>query len=236
MYKLTIFLLLTTFDSFSQSRTDSINHTYFILGTLSDYNGRNFYSSIVDRVDCYYAFEKPLVNYIDSLLIADNIKHTRIMNRGGICINSKTLTKELNSLYNFRDDSTEINTKNNVWEKEYRGYLKDDIFNDSTKMYSFLLGAYLRYGKTLDTTSKIQMSNSITKSQACLKLLEAIGCSDLTVKILPHIPAQHIINFKPTEKLDSLIKYFEPLIQKQNSSWNLYRKQLLGKDYDTIDK
>ncbi|HVX27217.1 MAG TPA: hypothetical protein VHB70_12790, partial [Parafilimonas sp.] len=76
MRKLFIFLLLISFfDSFSQTKAISINDKYFILGTLDDYLGRGFYSSIADHVDYYYPGEEPLVKYIESLLKADKIKY-----------------------------------------------------------------------------------------------------------------------------------------------------------------
>ena len=46
---------------------EQINPTYFILGTLSDYNGRYWSVKKTNQVDSYFSYEKPLIDDINAL-------------------------------------------------------------------------------------------------------------------------------------------------------------------------
>ncbi|HVX27337.1 MAG TPA: hypothetical protein VHB70_13395, partial [Parafilimonas sp.] len=147
---------------------------------------------------------------------------------------SKTFAKKLNSFYEFKIESfrSEIHVKKDVWQKFYTGYLKDSILDDSSKIYSFLLGAYVRYGLATDTIDEIKVANSLTKSTTCLKLLKHIGCDEVSIKYTQSIPTQVIVYFKPTKKLEEMIEDFKPLMKDLNDSRNSFYQKFLEDSSD----
>ncbi len=214
MKRLTIILLLASFNSFAQPKITSFNFKYFILGTLSDYGGREYYSSISNRVDFYYLYEKPLSDFIDSVVKKNGIKQKMITTERRIYIKSRTFAKELNSYFDFKSNSTKILIKKNNWEKCYSGYLKEGIFDDSSKIYSFILGAYIRHGKATDSIYMIDVANSLTICETSLKLLQLIGCKEVSIKSTESLPTSVIVYFKPTKKLTELMTLWDPLLIK----------------------
>ena len=113
----------------------------------------------------------------------------------------------------------------NSWDSIYTGRLKENIFHDSTEVYSFLLGVYMRFGEKLDTIYKIRFLTSISKAHFCLNLLKKIGCSETNSELVSTIPSQNIIYFKPTEELDKYLIAFDFLKSKLIASLNIYLKQ-----------
>lgn len=228
-----IFFLFISHDSNCQGIKFPLDQKSFILGTLYDYRGRYFVASNANEVDYYDLYDKPLVACIDSMLKSTNIQHKKIIKGNKIHIVSDSVAKYVNSFYDFKNygDSEFIK---NALEPIFRGSLKDDILKDSLQIYSFLIGAYLRYGENLDSIYKIQVANSLSKASVYLNLLKKIGCSKISFKHLDGIPGQHIVYFYPNQKFQNYLTNFESLRKKLSSSHNLFYKNLLGKYYNTM--
>ncbi len=198
---LIIIFLLTIQSAFSQidkpiseskTQTVSINPIYFVLGTLSDYNGRFYYVKREKQVDRYYPFEKPIVNYLTLYIKTElDINVDTIFEKSNHSeMYSEKLSKKMNSFYGEKDE------------------LLNGKFETNEQIYSFLAGVYYRYGDKLDVSIyKIQLANS-PKHQNCHEFLKQIGCKNILYERLKNIPAQFIYYFEPT---DELKKYFDSI-------------------------
>ena len=226
MKKLTIIFILFSINSYSQPKNISINYQYFILGTIDDYVGRRVDSSNVNWVDIYAPFESSLIHFTDSLLLKNNIAHRVETDFESLHIVSDSIAKNVNSFYEFNNnEERSLDMGRNAWDSIYTGRLKENIFHDSTEVYSFLLGAYMRFGEKRDTIYKIRFLTSISKAHFCLDLLKKIGCSETNSEFIPTIPSQNIIYFKPTEELDKYLSAFDFLKSRLTASLNIYLRQ-----------
>lgn len=176
----------------NRKQTVSIEPVYFVLGTLSDYNGHFYYVKREKQIDRYYPFEKPMVNYLTLYIKAElNIIVDTIFEKSNHCeMYSDELSKKLNSFYGEKDE------------------LLSNKFETKNQFYSFLAGAYYRYGEKLDSSIyKIQLTNS-PNHHICYELLKKSGCENVLYEYLKNIPAQFIYYFEPT---DELKKYFDSI-------------------------
>ena len=179
-------------NSANTKQTVSIDPVYFVLGTLSDYMGRFSYVKREKQVDRYYPFEKPMVNYLTLYIKTElNITVDTIFEKSNHCeMYSDELSKKLNSFYGEKDE------------------LLSNRFETKNQFYSFLAGAYYRYGEKLDSSIyKIQLTNS-PNYNICYELLKKSGCENVLYEYLKNIPAQFIYYFEPT---DELKKYFDSI-------------------------
>ncbi|MEL1242609.1 hypothetical protein [Flavobacterium flavipallidum] len=174
-------------------QTVSIDPVYFVLGTLSDYNGHFYYVKREKQVDRYYPFEKPLVNYLTLYIkVKLNITVDTIFEKSNHCeMYSDELSKKLNSFYGDKDE------------------LVGNKFETKNQFYSYLAGAYYRYGEKLDSSIyKIQLTNS-PNHNICYELLRKSGCKKILYEYLKNIPAQFIYYFEPTDALKIYLDSFE---------------------------
>ncbi|TDD98532.1 hypothetical protein [Flavobacterium cellulosilyticum] len=173
-------------------QTVSIDPVYFVLGTLSDYNGHFYYVKREKQIDRYFPFEKPMVNYLTLYIKAElNITVDIIFEKSNHSeMYSDELSKKKNSFYGEKEE------------------LLSNKFETKNQIYSFLAGAYYRYGEKLDSAIyKIQLTNS-PNHHICYELLKKIGCENVLYEYLKNIPAQFIYYFEPT---DELKKYFDSI-------------------------
>ena len=154
--------------------------------------GRFSYVKREKQVDRYYPFEKPLVNYLTLYIKTElNITVDTIFEKSNHCeMYSDELSKKLNSFYGEKDE------------------LLSNKFETKNQFYSFLAGAYYRYGEKLDSSIyKIQLTNS-PNHHICYELLKKSGCENVLYEYLKNIPAQFMYFFEPTEELK---KYFDSI-------------------------
>ena len=173
-------------------QTASLDPVYFVLGTLSDYMGHFYYVNKEKQIDKYYPFEKPMVNYLTLYIKNElNITVDTIFEKSNHCeMYSDELSKKLNSFYGEKDE------------------LLSNKFETKKQFYSFLAGAYYRYGEKLDSSIyKIQLTNS-PNHHICYELLKKSGCENVLYEYLQNIPAQFIYYFEPT---DELKRYFDSI-------------------------
>lgn len=216
-YTLIIIFLLVVQFAFSQiekktdntilsntKQTVSIDPVYFVLGTLSDYMGRFSYVKREKQVDRYYPFEKPMVNYLTLYIKSElNISVDTIFEKSNHCeMYSDELSKKLNSFYGEKDE------------------LLINKFESKNQFYSYLAGAYYRYGEKLDSSIyKIQLTNS-PNHNVCYELLKKSDCENVLYEYLNNIPAQFIYYFEPTDELKKYFNFVES------------EKEILTKSFD----
>ena len=171
-----------------QSNKISLNTTFFILGTLSDYNGRFQYVNKLDEVDRYDLYEKPLMDYLDQMIQKEfKTKITTSLNTNPSRTIAETFSHDLAIKLNSYYGTDKL--------------LIDSLFRTPKEIYSFLTGKYYRYGKRInDSIYVIQQANS-PNHKICDILLRRIGCSKIHYKYLNNIPAQYIYYFIPTLEL-----------------------------------
>ena len=97
----------------------SLDPTFFVLGTLSDYMGRFQYVDREKQVDRYYPFEKPLVKYLTGYIHTEfNIAVDTIFEKSNHCkMFSEELSKTLNSFYGAKGEllNSKFETKNQIY-------------------------------------------------------------------------------------------------------------------------
>jgi len=222
------YFFLVSFACYSQSKVQSDN--YLILGILHDYNGRSLYNSINDRVDYFYPFEKPIVEFIDSLLTAENRKPALIDKNGRFYIVSKPLAKFVNSFYTFTTDSSYIlsDPEKDKDELMYTGRLNASLINDSIYLNYFLAGNYIRFGRKVGDYDSLAFFNSPSKAPCFLKLITELGCTEITTNTVNGgTPGRTSIKFKPTPGLSNYFEKYEYLRKRIADSYLAYQRKKL---------
>jgi hypothetical protein len=178
-----IFSLLS-YASFAQKMSKD-ERTFFVLGTLNDYMGRQQDPRDSDLLDRYYPFETPVATIIDSILRCDypaSAYHVeKIMTADSTVrcnIFSAVLVKKMNAYYNFKPSGSSTVDNNPSLNNRpiLTGRLKDSIFKNDNEKLAFLEGVYLRFGLPNDTAYLINMANSISKASLCYRLLQQFNC------------------------------------------------------------
>lgn len=170
--------------------TTNLNPDCFLLGTFSDYMGRFQYVNRKTQVDRYYAYEKPLAEYISDFILKnyDVAVQPKFSDSGHSEIYSEEIAQKLHGYY------TET------------GILKEDIFDTPEKKYSFLAGIILRNGELLfDDVFRVTLSNSFN-GQLVYNLIKELGCDNIIYKIRRNnIPVTQVFYFKATP---AIIAYY----------------------------
>ena len=235
MKNLITFILILSLFSCDKKEKISIDNEYFLIGTLSDYMGREKYEKEIERVDKYYQSEKQLCLAIDSIfkktypdLVFSSSVH-KISKKDEYELHSKKLAKKIESFYTFKYsgrgtakkfidfDSMNIDSlvkTGNFMEKYfdtiYEGNLKLKVFETDRQKISFATGAYVRYGSHNDSIYQIRVANSTSKVRVLDVLLKDLGCTNVNYEIKQAIPMGHIVSFIPTKQLN---EYFERFIK-----------------------
>lgn len=209
-----LFVFFFTQNSYPQKSGDlEIDPIYFLLGTFSDYIGRNQFSAQKDVIERYFPQEKSLVNYLNSILKQNDIefKIDSIKNGKDTYIKQLKdlkLNTNLNSFYNF--DSYDLTHPKR--DTIFKGKLKQDIFFNDIQKYSFIAGVYSRYGEEQKgNLYAIRMHNSTSKISVILKVLEDLGASEINYEVIKNIPTNNLIYFKPTNELKKYLDEFTPI-------------------------
>ena len=183
---------------------------YFILGTLSDTDGRFIYINNRDEFDHYFQWEKPLVSMIDSILKANysgmSFQLTQNQHPEGIpqyyFINSKSLCDKFNHYYKFEPTGSLTFP---TGDTEYHGLLSDSIFHSEDQKLAFLAGVYVRFGEPTDTAYCIHIPESLSKVKVCYDILKGLKCR-CSYQILNNIPTQVLVYFHPTTQVKAYLK------------------------------
>jgi hypothetical protein len=236
MKNLIVLILVLSLLNCDMKDKNSIDYDYFLIGTLSDYMGREKYQTVEDRVDKYSQSEQQLCMTIDSIFknsypdleISSSVH--KISKKNEFELYSKALAKRIESFYSYKasgrmayhgqDDFEKLNldslTKtpdfySTNFDTIYTGRLKLNVFETEKQKLSFITGAYVRYGWHVDSLYHIRVFNSISKVRILNELLKDVGCTNVEYEIKKgYIPTGHTVSFFPTEQLNG---YFEKYIK-----------------------
>lgn len=223
-------LILTSYQP--NTAHDPIDKVCFLVGTLNDYNGRDKYKEIDNRIDRYYQSEKPLYSAVDSMFrttfpdLKKKVVELKEPKRIVFELYSKSLADKIGKYYNYTPsgsmhinaDLDTISHYNHKVMSEllqtadriYSGRLKENMFKTDKQKYSFITGAFVRYGTHNDSTYYIRVYNSLSKVRVLSKLLKEMKCKNVEYKIKKgYIPTAHTVYFSPTSKMKD---YFDDYI------------------------
>ncbi len=236
MKNLIVLILVLSLFNCDMKDKNSIDYDYFLIGTLSDYMGREKYQKVEDRVDKYSQSEQQLCMTIDSIFknsypdleIGSSVH--KISKKNEFELHSKALAKRIESFYSYKasgrmayhgqDDFENLNLDSLTktpdffptnFDTIYTGRLKLNVFETEKQKLSFITGAYVRYGWHTDSLYQIRVFNSISKVKVLNELLKDIGCTNVDYEIKEgYIPTGHTVSFIPTDQLKD---YFENYIK-----------------------
>ena len=183
-----------------QSSEVKVNYDYFLFGTLNDYMGREKYKEIVNRVDEYYQSNNSLVFFLDSFFL-DKYPDLRVITNkktGRLELESKELAQKMNDYYFYKPSGrgvycgeADLETLNldsltktpdfytTYFDTIYTGRIKDDIFKYDSERFSFIAGAYMRFGGKKDSLYYISIANSVSKVRVVTDQLKELECANV---------------------------------------------------------
>ncbi|TDQ08649.1 hypothetical protein [Pedobacter metabolipauper] len=197
-----------------------MNSELFLLGTLNDYISRKRNTTEVNQFDSYHEGEKPLVNFIDSILKKDF--NTALNKKYGIYF-SEIMSKKMNAYYDG-------------------DHLIDSLLYSSTEnKLSFLLGVYFRNGEKInDNIYRIHLANS-PKHANCYEILKQLSCNNIYYKRIDNIPVSHILYFEATPQIKQFFAAInlekDKLLQSSLTSADarLAHEKYLKRENDKVD-
>ena len=187
---------------------------FFLLGTFSDYLGIFHFKDKETQLDKYFPYEEGVARYVNNFIFEKylNKAHLKFEKSGHSVLYLPALAQKLHSEY-----------------FDEKGNFIDDKLDTEEKKYSFLLGAYLRYGKHIeDNIYKIQIVNSL-KDKLLYGILKDLESDKIVYKYLRgYLPSSDIFYFEAAPRM---IKYFKT-VEKENQELRKKRQQ----HYDFIFK
>ena len=212
-----------------------LDKDYFLLGTLSDYLGRQKTYKSNTFIDNYYKGETSLISYI--MKIYTDESHEFVVEKNQYPFNSvtdilhsKKIAEKMNSFYNFKNDggfkmdsnfsklkAAEFRKKINDFFKStepkdtvYVGTMKANLFKTNVQKISFITGVYARYGESSKNRYCIVMYNSESKYDYCVSILKQLKCDDIEKEVKKNnIPVLQIVYFKPSRELKKYLDEYK---------------------------
>lgn len=215
----------------------SIDNDYFLIGTLSDYMGREKYKNVSERVDKYSQSERQLCLAIDSIFknsfpdLEFSSSTNKISKKDEFELHSKLLAEKIETFYSYKpsgrmayNGQTEFEKLNldsltktsdfytTNFDTIYTGSLKLDVFKTENQKVSFVTGAYVRFGWQTDSIFHIRVFNSASKVRILNDLLKELGCTNVDYEIKKgYIPTGHTVSFIPTKQLNDYFEKYKKL-------------------------
>jgi hypothetical protein len=208
-----------------------LDKDYFLLGTLSDYLGREKTYKNDDFVDNYYKGETLLMSYIMKTYSDESPefvveKNQYPYNSVQDILRSKKICKKINSFYDFKHEGGfkyYIDPKDKEWRKKnndfhksteskdtvYVGTMKANLFKTNVQKISFIIGAYSRFGEPNETRYCIRLFNSTSKYEYCAAILKQLKCKNIEKKIINTIPTNQLVYFKPGRELKKYLDEYK---------------------------
>ncbi|WP_207430137.1 hypothetical protein [Sabulibacter ruber] len=185
-----------------------------MIGLVDDYQGRKWIKDDPNEstfIDKFHATENILYTYLDLLIKEENrrsydkVQTTFVKWEKPNCfychefkrLLSTRLSEKVNEAYEFKWNK-ETDPKGN---KVYVGTLKPKVFKEDVEKYSFIAGAYVRYGSREEELYTIKFTNSLSKFDAVLRELKAIRCEIEKVDVSDGASVVQQISFKPSKEL-----------------------------------
>lgn len=170
-----------------------------------------------------------LMDCIDSLIKVENesirtdkiITSRRALSQNNGISNmyySKELANQINKNYKFKfHHEWDLNMR-----RMYIGHVKPKCLHDNDERISYLLGAWVCFGKIESGQFSITIRRSNDKFKLILNALKELGCdivnADSVVRTGIDYKASHIesqtVTFKPTNNLANEIKKFTGLVER----------------------
>lgn len=208
-----------------------LDKDYFLLGTLSDYLGRQKTYKNNDFIDNYYKDENSLMSYIMKIYSDESPEFVVEKNQNPYSsvteiLKSEKLTEKINSFYDFKFEGGfkfYVDPKDKQWRKKnndyhkstepkdtvYVGTMKANLFKTNLQKISFIIGAYSRFGELNETRYCISLYNSASKYDYCIAILEQLKCKDIEKKISDNnIPTNQLVYFKPSRELKKYLEVY----------------------------
>lgn len=186
---------------------EKIDPTYFILGTLSEYNGRFISIKKTNQVDRYDSYERPVLDEIFTISRRD------LKMIVGTTIDYKSPTLK------YETFSKDLSLKLNSFFNE-KSILNKSLFTDSIQVYSYLLGRYYRYGAKLNENIYVLRFLNFPNHTICNNILKSIGCK-FYFKKKEGMPVQFIYYFIPNQHLK---KYIDSITDQKATLENAYKE------------
>ncbi|PRZ26464.1 hypothetical protein [Flavobacterium granuli] len=209
-----------------------LDKDYFLLGTLSDYLGREKTYKNDDFVDNYYKGGTSLMSYIMKIYSDESPefvveKNQYPYNSVQDILRSKKISKKMNSFYDFKHEGGFkyfLDPKDKEWRKKqddyykstepkdtvYVGTMKANLFKTNVQKISFIIGAYSRYGEQKETRYCISLYNSVSKYEYCIAILKQLKCTNIEKKITDNnIPTNKLVYFKPSRELKKYLDAYK---------------------------
>lgn len=211
-----LFVLLSSFSLLAKAQFDveKYDKECFLVGTLDEYMGyfRTFEvegeDSFYQRIERYRLNELPTVLFLSSLFDSDYRDISVVKTEGivpEVTIYSPQLSVEVDKYYHYEPEISCTAQGNRV----YSGKVSGEKIETEKQKLSFLLGAYLRYGKACDNETgryRFFMTNAENKSKLIADLLLRLGCTDVEYLVkLDYIPNGYYVTFTPSAKMQTVI-------------------------------
>jgi len=226
-----LFSLAIANSSFGQ-KLNKVEREYFVLGTLSDYMGRDLDPREKNLLDRYDALQGALITVVDSLLKIDypisSYKVDRYLDSSSNLqsgkIFSDNLSTKFNSYYVFKESGefTSDNDPQLNFKPILRGALKKEIFANDPQKMAFLAGAFVRFGLVNDTAYEISIANSYSKAKVCYDLLADFKCEPVYQISQNYIPVGHHVYFHPSQKIKIYLQQFMYLRKRLDESEQMW--------------
>ena len=237
-YLFLIFFLSYNFLLKAQFDNEKYDKEHFLIGTLNEYMGyQRTFTNVFDdfyyqRIDIMGKNNLKKALFIDSLFNVDYPDITIVDNGApqGIKMYSPSLSQRIDEYYNYAPSGIMTGEMDTI----YSGKLKKEKFVTEKQIISFLLGAYLSYGRDKNGTNSIiqllkkeslfekdkayenvsygfSMPNATSKARLCEELLKGLGCESVEYIYRKSIPAGNFVIFKPSQKIMTVINEAELL-------------------------
>lgn len=211
-----------------------LDKDYFLLGTLSDYMGRQKTYKNDNFIDNYYEGETLLMSYIMKIYSDESpefvVKKSQNPYSSSVTdiLNSKKIAEKMNSFYNykfsgfmrdpsvyklkakeFRKSSDDFYKSTEPKDTVYVGTMKENLFKTKLQKISFIIGVYSRFGEPNETRYCIRMYNSTSKYDYCIAILKQLKCKNIEKKIINNIPTNQLVYFKPSRELKKYLDEYK---------------------------
>lgn len=210
-YLFLIFFLFCSSFLKAQFDNEKYDKDFFLIGTLNEYTGyQRTFTNVDDfyyqRIDIMGKKDLKKALFIDSLFSVDYPDITIVDNGAslGIKMYSPSLSQRIDDYYNYAPSGMRTGQMDTI----YSGKLKKEKFVTEKQIVSFLLGAYLSYGKD---KNKFSMPNATSKARLCEEFLKGLGCESVDYSYVKSIPAGNFVTFKPSLKIMEVINEAELL-------------------------
>jgi len=222
---LTLFVFITPGVN-GQQIVNREDFEYFLIGTLSDYMGREKYPEVYGKIDGYTPREKALVDYLDSSinLIYSDLDYSIEENERGFKLTSDSLYEIVESFYVYEPGFSRTLSGDTI----YRGRINSELLRSKEEKFLFLCGVYVRFGVPNDTGYSIVIHNSLSKIKLCMDLVEELGFTQIKYEIKETIPTAHILQFQPTQEFEDYLSPFIDLRILLNTVFEDFLKEIFG--------